>query len=431
MTPTPHEQHITPAPPRSPSWEWLLCTVLLGATLLNYADRQTWPITAVRVESELGLSDTQFGWIAGCFGLAFGIGGLIGGIIADRVNVRWLYPLLMIIWSCAGIITGWSSTFFALLLSRVALGLFQAGHWSCALRTTQRIFSPSNRPLANSILQAGAPLGAILPSVLMLTVVSDEPGSWRQIYWICGVLGIPWALAWLATIRTADLQREVIQTVGTDGQKESLLQEVPFSQILRSRRYWVLVGLIICINTCWHYLRVWLPQVLQEDLHYTEKEVQLFFIPYWLSTFAGSLVSGWLARFLHKRGTPIHRARVTVFLGGCLLTALTLPAAFLPPGPLFFTLMFLVGFGALGLFPIYYSLNQELSAKHQGKVGGSLSFATWSVLLPVHTTVGWIRDNHPTIMPYIFPVIGLLPLIGLVLMARFWGDRPSTTRDPA
>lgn len=404
--------------------EWLLCGVLLLATLLNYADRQTLPMTAVKVRSELELTNEEYGTIAGRFGLAFGCGGLLFGILADWISVRWLYPAVMLIWSCAGILTGFADSFAVLWISRMALGLFEAGHWPCALRTTQRIFPPRQRTLANSVLQSGAPVGAILTSVLVLFLVTTEPGTWRQVFWYTGVLGLPWVVLWFLFARPSDFVRPVSQTVESERDGEAPMVEVSLLETWLSRRYLLLVVLILCINTTWHYIRVWLPLALEENLGYTSEEAQQFFILYWISTFLGSMASGGIISRLVRAGWHVHRARLTAFFGFGLLTSLTVVAAFLPAGGLFLGLMLLVGFGSLGLFPIYYSLNQELSARHQGKVGGSLGFLTWSVLFFVHPAIGWLLDHQPEARPFVFASMGLLPLVGWLAIALFWGERP-------
>ena len=55
----------------------------------------------------------------------------------DRVSVRWVYPLMVLGWSLAGVLTGYASAFWSLLLFRMLLGLFEAGNWPCGLRTTE------------------------------------------------------------------------------------------------------------------------------------------------------------------------------------------------------------------------------------------------------------------------------------------------------
>ena len=417
-----------PASPRSKQWEWGLCLVLLAATMLNYANRQVLPISATRMMQELGLSNEEYGKIEAVFGLAFGTGALLGGCVADWIKIRWLYPSLMILWSMAGLMTGQANTFAAIWSCRLCLGLFEAGHWPCALRTTQRVFAPSRRPLANSILQSGAPLGAILPSLLMLIAVTDQDGSWQKIFWMVGILGLPWAIGWLLLVRTQDLQHPVLQTNESASSGSAPIHEIPFHRILISRRYWILIAIILCINTCWHYIRVWMPLALENNLGYSSDEVQQVMIGYWISTFMGSLFSGFLLNYLVAQGYSIHRARLTGFTGFSLLTSLAAVAAFLTPGLLFICLMLVIGFASLGLFPIYYSLNQELSAKNQGKVGGSLGFTTWVVLYFFHPWIGQIMDHNPSLRPYIFASVGLLPLAASVLLVFLWNQ--NNTRQP-
>jgi hypothetical protein len=114
---------------------------------------------------------------------------------------------------------------------------------------------------------------------------------------------------------------------------------------------------------------------------------------------------------------------LSVFLVFSLLTAMIVPAAFLPKGPLLLSCLLVVAFGSLGLFPVYYSMNQEVSATHQGKVGGSLGFSTWFTLSFFHTAVGnWIEDD-PNARTVIFCVVGVAPLLAYCVLRVGWGKR--------
>ena len=72
---------------------WWICGLLLCASTINYMDRQTLSNVSVRITNEFHLSDEQYGYLETAFGLAFATGAMIFGIIADRTNVRWLYPI--------------------------------------------------------------------------------------------------------------------------------------------------------------------------------------------------------------------------------------------------------------------------------------------------------------------------------------------------
>ena len=85
----------------------------------------------------------------------------------------------------------------------------------------------------------------------------------------------------------------------------------------------------------------------------------------------------------------------------------------------------MIGIGALGVFPVYYSLNQEMSASHQGRVSGVLSFSSWLVQFFVHPAVGTAFKTHPDARPYLFSAIGVLPLLACVWLMLLWGKRKS------
>lgn len=412
---------------RSAVWVRAVAFVLLAATFLNYANRSAFTQNALLVQEAFGITEEGYGRLEAYFGLGFAFGGLLFGVLADVVSVRLLFPLVVIAWSVAGLASGFVESFTALLICRFLLGLFEAGHWPCSLRTTQRTFSPDQRTWGNSVLQSGAAVGAVLTPLLIAGLHNWNPEGWRWAIFAAGALGFPWVVWWLLLVRESDVQRPVIQTDETSSGtgKQEVMEEIPFLHVFFTRRWWVLLVVVLSINTVWHYIRVWLPLIIEKDHGYSRLFMQYFTSAYYLSTMFGSLASGWLTAHLAHRGWNVHRSRLTVFLLFALLTALAVPAAFATRGPMLLGLLLLVAFGSLGLFPIYYSFNQEISAKNQGKVGGSLGFAAWMSMYYLHPFVGRLVDENPDIRPYLFAAAGVAPLIGFLVLAFCWGRRPT------
>ena len=56
-------------------------------------------------------------------------------------KVRWLYPVVLILWSTMGLLTGLVRDYEELLWCRTLLGFFEAGHWPCA-RELDTMFAP-------------------------------------------------------------------------------------------------------------------------------------------------------------------------------------------------------------------------------------------------------------------------------------------------
>lgn len=416
---------------RSAAWVKMVLLVLLTATFLNYANRFAFTQNAVPIQEAFNTDEKGYGKVAGYFSLGFASGGLLFGILADYISIRILYPLVLLVWSLAGLSSGMVSGLVGLSVSRFVLGLFEAGHWPCALRTTQRVFKPHQRTWGNSVLQSGASLGAVATPLLVAFLYRQDPEQWRIVFYIVGGLGIPWVLWWLWTVSEADVRRPVIQTDETASGRgeERELQEIPFFHIFLTRRWWLLLFVVVCINTFWHYIRVWMPITLEKDHQYSHEFVAYFTSAYYLATFFGSIASGALTAGLARSGWNVHRARLAAFLIFSLLSSLAILAAFMPRGPALLGTLLIVAFGSLGLFPIYYSFNQEISAKHQGKVGGSLGFSTWGILFFVHPKVGAMVDADPTIRPYLFAAVGLGPILAFAALALFWGRRPTVEKN--
>lgn len=410
---------------RSPAWTRWLCLVLLCATLLNYANRFAFSQNSSQVQAAFQTDQEGYGDVSSKFSIGFALGLLLFGFLADKFSVRWLYPAVVLAWSAASISTGMVTTLGGVAASQFFLGLFEAGHWPCALRTTQRLFKPDQRTWGNSLLQSGASLGAVGTPLLIAALYEWDPSQWRWIFLLVGCLGLPWAIAWLMSVREADLLRPVIQTNETSAGpgEDQQLQEQPFLSIFLSRRWWLLLLVVNLINLLWHYVRVWLPDTLEADHGYHHAFVQYFTSVYYLCTFLGSLACGFITARLAARGWNVHRARLATFLLFALLSSAATVAAFLPKGPLLLGALLVTAFGSLGLYPIYYSLNQELSARNQGKVGGSLGFSTWGMLSIVHYWVGYLVKQNPDIRPWLMAAVGLGPLLAFAVLALFWGRR--------
>lgn len=431
------------APSHSSAWMAGLFVLLFSATFLNYAQRVVFTQNTSKVQKAFAVggetpvpADGQaadkprnveaYSRAVSRFSLGFAIGSLLFGVLADAISVRWLFPAVVLLWSLAGLLSGVVETVSGLAAARFFLGLMEAGHWPCSLRTTQRTFHPASRPLANSVLQSGASIGAVLTPLLVLAIHVRDPEAWRQAFWLVSLLAVPWLVGWLCLIRDADLRRPVIQTdetaAGAGSSRE--IAEIPFWRVFFLRRWWLLMFTVMCINTVWHFIQAWMTDWLENFHGYSHEFTSQFTSLYYLVTFFGSLASGGLIAGLVGRGWNVHRARLATFLCFSLLTALVVPAAFLPAGNLLLGLLLLVAFGSLGLFPVYYSLNQEISARHQGKVGGSLSFTTWFMLSFFHEWVGHRIQSQPDSRTVIFCVVGLLPLAAYLVLRFGWGTRP-------
>jgi ACS family hexuronate transporter-like MFS transporter len=404
--------------PRTQAWRWWVCGLLLLATTINYMDRQTLSQLKVDIEGDLGLvKQKDYGVIEGAFGLAFATGCLVFGFGVDRWNVFWVYPLALIGWSAVGFLTGFAQGFWSLLLLRVLLGFFEAANWPCALRTTQRILTPNKRAMGNGILQSGAAIGAILiPLVVLVLFDKHRPETWRLPFFAVGAIGTLWVALWWLSVRRDDL---ALHTRASAEPGKSQEPELP-PRVFR-RRFLVLIALVTTINMTWHYLRAWHPSYLREGWGFEPEQVSYFSAGYYLFTDLGALSAGFVAMRLAGPRRSVHASRRLVFFSAALLTMLCLLVPFLSQAWLMVGLLLAIGFGALGVFPCYYSFSQDLTTRNQGKVTGTLGACCWVAMFLWQVAIGQIvAATSSYTIPFV--ISGLAPMFGFLMLLLFWGE---------
>ena len=398
--------------------------------MINYMDRQTLANLAVRIKEQFALSSEQYGDIESLFGVAFAVGSLFFGYLVDKVSVRWLYPVALAGWSIVGVLTGFATGYYSLLVCRGLLGFFEAGHWPCALVVTQRILTSKDRVLGNSILQSGASIGAIItPLIIQLMVRGSESESvWRTPFIVIGGAGLVWVLFWFMIVGPNDLKLPASELADTPNPENLSGAETSWLyRLLTDRRFWGLAAMVVCINTSWQLIRAWLPMFLEKGRGYSESTALYFNSVYYIATDVGCIAAGVGAAMLVKKGLSVQTSRVLIYLICSLLAALSTVAAFLPQGYLLLGVLLLVGAGSLGVFPCYYTFTQEYSSTHMGRVTGVLSCLGWLLSAPTHKLFGFVVDQTGS-YDWNIAVLGWAPLSGLIAFLLLWPRNPNKSQ---
>jgi ACS family hexuronate transporter-like MFS transporter len=403
----------------------------MQATVINYMDRIALNQMSEPIKRALGLSDFEYSLLESAFSVAFAIGIFGTGFLVDRVSVRWVYPLMVLGWSAAGVLTGFAGSFWMLLTARFLLGLFEAGNWPCALRTTRTILRPEDRPFGNSLFGSGTALGAVATPYLVLALLkwaeqNGMPDAWRLPFRAIGSLGLVWVALWFLTV-----PGRMVNPTDATGAPPPDEGATRFADVFRDRRFWVCVVITITVNITWHAYRVWLPPYLQNQRGYSLEAMSQFMTMYYLVADVGTWTAGLLTLRLCKSGMRLHSARVLMFAVCAILALGTFAVPFLPDGRPFQAGVLMVGFAALGLFPTYFAFSQELSSKHQGKVTGTLGASAHLSLAVMYPLEGWIcKATHS--YEWVLGGVGVFPLFALVAILVFWspGSEPPPSPQP-
>lgn len=445
---TPHSTSLAP----QSSWRWWVCGVLLLATFLNYMDRQALAITLPELKHQYNLQERRIGLVEGSFGFAFAFGSILFGFLADRFGPRRLYPVVLMGWSLAGIATGFAGhkefirlielegdeagagTFRWLLCCRIVLGIFEAGHWPCALITARQILTAKDRPLGNGILQSGAAFASILIP-LYAEFMERLGGGWQITFWSIGVVGLLWVPVWLLTVRPGSLDDRPAIPTKRDTLDDELDEagvpnpsSTPPDVIGFLRRLIVLALIVGSLTVSWQFLRAWLTLLL--DFHgYDRLNARLATMGYFIAAEVGCILVGFLVKMLVSGGYAIHPARVVAFAIYSAITAVAVAVPFVGSGPLMLAGLMIAGAGILGLHPLYYALSQELPHRHMGVLSGLLGAGGWIVSSVFQILIG-ARIQETKSYDVGLVIAGLAPLVGLVALLALWKSN-AETKQPA
>lgn len=139
---------------------WTL-VVLVVAFLVSYLDRNVLGLMVTPVKISLKISDFEISLLVGlAFSLFYAIFGIPTGRMADRFNRKRLIVGGIILWSFATLSCGLVTSFFALFLCRMAIGVGESALGPASYSMLGDLFEPRKLVRATSILSLAATLSA-------------------------------------------------------------------------------------------------------------------------------------------------------------------------------------------------------------------------------------------------------------------------------
>jgi MFS family permease len=124
------------------------------------------------------IAATLFGW---------GVGGVLGGIIADYIGRKRTMMLAILAYSLTTGLSAVSWNWESLAALRFIVGVAIGSEWGTGASIVAELWPDHARGKGGGLMQSGAGLGAILASLVWLAVSGTGPNAWRWMYLI-GVL---------------------------------------------------------------------------------------------------------------------------------------------------------------------------------------------------------------------------------------------------
>lgn len=178
----------------------LMMTFLVIAYTLNFIDRQIIGILAEPIKLDLGLTDSQLGWMGGtAFALFYTALAIPLAMLADRRDRSWIITLGLALWSAATALCGMAQNFWQLFLARMSVGVGEAGGVAPAYSLISDLYPPEQRARALAIFSLGIPLGSA-SGVLFGGLLAAQV-DWRFSFIAIGLVGVLFAPFFKAVVR--------------------------------------------------------------------------------------------------------------------------------------------------------------------------------------------------------------------------------------
>lgn len=409
-------------------YPWVVVGLLWFVALLNYLDRQMLSTMQSSMQMdirELAIAE-NFGRIMGIFLLIYGLMSPIAGIIADRVNRKWLIVGSLFVWSAVTWGMGYAETYSQVYWLRALMGVSEALYLPTGLAMIADFHSSKTRSLAIGIHMSGLYTGQALGG-FGATIAANY--SWQTVFHWFGIVGIIYSVLLIfilfdkeghAGTKTSRLN---VDPQKTPVKKASVLSS--FGLILGTLSFWIMLFYFMAPSFPGWATKNWLPTLFSENLGVEmAKAGPMATISIAIASFFGVLIGGPLSdKWVQKN----IRGRIYTSVIGLTLT---IPSLILLGyghsylGLIGAAVLFGIGFGMFDTnnMPILCQIiPQKLRATAYGIMNMMGVFAGYIVTLMLgsSTDAGNLGAD--------FSKLSIVVLVAVVLMLIFVKPKPELT----
>jgi MFS transporter, ACS family, D-galactonate transporter len=316
------------------SWyPWLVVSLLWGVALLNYMDRQM--LSTMKPAIMIDITELEkaenFGRLMAVFLWIYGLMSPMAGLIADRINRKWLIIGSLGVWSFVTLTMGYATSFGQLFVLRGVMGISEALYMPAGLSLIADYHRGNTRSRAIGLHMTGIYFGQALGG-FGATVASSW--SWQAAFHTFGLIGILYSIVLIFFLSEKRVEEPMSEKKEFSFINGLLSMRNSLGLLLGTISFWVILFYFAAPSFPGWAVKNWLPTLFSETLGIEmSKAGPLCTITVAMSSFAGVIAGGILAdRWV------MRNLRGRIFTGAIGLS-LTIPA------------LFLLGFGN-GLFLI-------------------------------------------------------------------------------
>jgi len=246
-------------------YPWLVVGLLWVVALLNYMDRQMLSTMKSSIMGDISELETaeNFGRLMAVFLWIYGLMSPMAGLIADRINRKWLIIGSLAVWSGVTLSMGYATTFTQLYILRAIMGVSEALYIPAGLALIADYHRGNTRSLAVGIHMTGLYAGQAFGG-FGATVASNW--SWQTAFQLFGLTGIVYSIILILFLfekRTSNVRLDKPASLFSG--YRSVIQSL--SMLVGKTSFWVIMFYFATPSFPGWGIKNWLPTLFSDSLN--------------------------------------------------------------------------------------------------------------------------------------------------------------------
>ena len=155
--------------------------------VLNYVDRNVIFALFEPIKNELGLTDTELGWLGSAYVIVYSLAAVPLGVLADLKSRRAVIATGVTLWSVFTALGGLSRNFWQLFFCRSMVGVGEASYSPAAQSLIADYFPGRGRAFALAVFWSGVALGGV--AGIWVGGELEHLYGWRAAFLAVGIPG--------------------------------------------------------------------------------------------------------------------------------------------------------------------------------------------------------------------------------------------------
>jgi MFS family permease len=340
---------------------------------ITYLDRVAISVAGPRMQESLNLSPEMWGWVVGIFTVSYALFEIPTGRMGDRTGARRVLTRVVLWWSAFTAFTGMTSNYYVLLMTRFCFGAGEAGAFPNIGVSMSRWFPVIERARAMGFVLMSAQFGGALAPILIVPI--QVRFGWRASFYVLGVVGVIWCIAWYRWYRDTPAEKPnvtqaEIEEIGVRSFANN--HSLPWGIALRSTNLWAIMLVAFNYVFALYFFISWLHTFLVKGRGFSEGDLLLSMAPPILGA-CGNLCGGFVSDALVRR-LGLKWGRRSVGVIGLSVAAVCTIATILTANK-FATLLFLglVYAGITLQQTVIATVTIDIGRKYVGGILGALN----------------------------------------------------------